>query len=118
MNKDKDGRITLKLAKKTKVSDDTYMFRYQWGNPDITLGLPVGAHILFHLPGAGDNGKDLQRKYTPVSDILQDGCVDFLIKIYRPHADFPDGGKMSQHLESQKPGDSLLVSGPFPKITY
>lgn len=74
---------------------------------------------MFHLPGGDEkNGKDLMRKYTPVSDINMEGTVDFLIKIYRKTEEFPEGGKMSLHLESLKPGMPLLVSGPFPKITY
>ena len=38
---------------------------------------------------------ELKRKYTPISDINQEGTVDFVIKIYRAHADFPEGGLMS-----------------------
>jgi len=60
----------------------------------------------------------LKRKYTPVSDVTREGTVDFIIKIYRKTEEFPEGGLMSLHLESLKAGMPLLVSGPFPKITY
>lgn len=94
LNKDSEGRITVKLAKKTKISPDSYHFRYSLGNPDMTLGLAVGAHVTFHQPTSGEK---ITRKYTPISDILTPGFVDFVIKVYRPNPAFednPNGGVM------------------------
>ena len=34
------------------------------------------------------------------------------------HPKFPDGGKMSQHLESLKLGDTILMRGPKGSCTY
>ena len=55
--------------------------------------------------------------YTPVSSDDDLGFVDFCIKVYfaNTHPNFPDGGKMSQHLESLKLGRlCVLVFFPLP----
>lgn len=46
------------------------------------------------------------RPYTPVSSDDDQGFVEFIIKVYfrNVHPNFPDGGKMSQHLESLQLG--------------
>lgn len=51
-------------------------------------------------------GELVQRKYTPISTIQSNGYVDFVIKIYRKnvHPRFPDGGIMTQYLESLEQG--------------
>lgn len=42
------------------------------------------------------------RPYTPISSDDDYGYVEFMIKAYfrNVHPKFPEGGKMSQHLES------------------
>lgn len=37
--------------------------------------------------------------------------IDFLVKIYRPnvHPNFPNGGKYTPFLETQKIGDKLMI---------
>ena len=40
--KDEDGYIGLLLAKKIKITDDTYIFRFSFGDPEMTFGLPIG----------------------------------------------------------------------------
>lgn len=48
------------------------------------------------------------------------GHVDLLVKVYFKgvHPKFPDGGKMSQHLESMQIGDSIDVKGPLGEFIY
>jgi NAD(P)H-flavin reductase len=47
MPEDKDNNITLKLAKKIKLTSDTYIFRFSFPNPDHSFGLPIGNHVVF-----------------------------------------------------------------------
>ena len=93
MPKDEDDNISLKLSKKIKVSEDTFIFRFSF-DEDKTLGLPIGKHVIFSA-----NIKDelVCRKYTPISMVKQKGYVDFLIKVYFANVvpRFPDGGIMS-----------------------
>ena len=58
-----------------------------------------------------DDGKDVYRAYTPVSDDAQLGSVDFVIKLY-------EQGKMSKIISKLKVGDRLLFKGPKGKLQY
>lgn len=42
MRKDEDGNIKLRLGKKIKVTDDTFIFRFSFTDPEYTYGLPIG----------------------------------------------------------------------------
>jgi len=61
------------------ISHDSYI--YKFALPDnLTFGCPLGGHVKFI---AEIDGKICKRSYTPISDVLQLGTVDFVIKIYR-----------------------------------
>ena len=49
MDKDEDDNISLKLSKKIKVSEDTFIFRFSFaeGKEMMTLGLSIGKHVIF-----------------------------------------------------------------------
>ena len=100
LNKDSEGYITLKLGRKIKISSDTYIFRFSFTDPDFTFGLPIGKHVIFKalMPTPEiPEGEEIERKYTPVSSVRNNGTVDFVIKIYRKnvHPRFPEGGIMT-----------------------
>ena len=117
MPKDEDDNISLKLTKKIKISDDTYIFRFSFDDESSTLGLPIGNHVVF----SAKIGGELEcRKYTPISMVQQTGHVDFLIKVYYPnvHPKFPEGGKMTLHCDRMNIGDSMLMEGPKGKLAY
>ena len=103
LEKNKDGQISLKLKTKIKISHDTYIFRFEFPDIEMSMGLPVGNHVMFH---ANVKGEEICRKYTPISAVKDQTFVDFVIKIYRKnvHPKFPEGGLMTQHLESLQPG--------------
>jgi ferredoxin-NADP reductase len=46
--------------------------------------------------------------------------VDLLVKVYFKgiHPKFPEGGKMSQHLESMQIGDAIDVKGSIGEFVY
>lgn len=115
---DPDEWLSLPLIKKVKVSHDVFMFRFGLPTPDTVLGLPIGQHISFKFND--ENGKLVQRSYTPTSCDLDLGHVDFVIKVYFKdvHPKFPNGGKMSQYLNNLKIGDKALLKGPKGNITY
>eukprot|EP00983_Pelagomonas_calceolata_P055105 1143982-Pelagomonas_calceolata.AAC.1 len=56
------------------------------------------------------HGEVVARAYTPISCDDDVGRLDLLIKVYGPnvHPAFPQGGKMSQHLDSLKIGDEIM----------
>ena len=58
------------------------------------------------------------RAYTPMGCGL--GYVDFVIKVYfaNVHPKFPDGGKLTQILDSLKLGDMIDVKGPLGEYIF
>lgn len=62
-------------------------------------------------PLVGKNGKPIVRPYTPISPSDLEGELIFMIKRY-------EEGKMSRHIHSLQPGESLAIKGPIIKIPY
>ena len=131
-NKD---RMKVELSEKIMLSHNSYLFRFKLPTPETILGLPVGKHIKIWgpcpkptVPGQWNGQPDseaesdeVERKYTPTSSDATDlGHFDLVVKIYRGgELDcFPDGGKMSQYLESKQVGDTIEMAGPFGLIEY
>ena len=113
----KNEFVQLKLIKKTEVSHDTRIFRFGLQSEEHILGLPIGQHVMV---SANIKGSDVQRAYTPISSDDDKGYVDLLIKVYRAgvHPKFPDGGLMSQHMDTLKLGDTLKFRGPTGRFEY
>jgi cytochrome-b5 reductase len=108
----------FRLSKKEIVSHDTRRFTFDLQTPQTKLGLPIGQHISFRFTDS--DGKSHQRSYTPVTGDELLGKVTFVIKVYKAgvHPKFPDGGKMSQHLDSLKIGDATEMRGPKGHMDY
>ncbi|XP_023015885.2 NADH-cytochrome b5 reductase 3 isoform X1 [Leptinotarsa decemlineata] len=114
---DPQAKYQLPLIEKTIISHDTRNFRFALPEKDMVLGLPIGQHI--HL--SATIGEDLViRSYTPVSSDDDYGYIDLVIKVYfkNVHPKFPEGGKMSQYVESLKIGDKIDIRGPSGRIQY
>uniref|UniRef100_A0A914CA97 NADH-cytochrome b5 reductase n=1 Tax=Acrobeloides nanus TaxID=290746 RepID=A0A914CA97_9BILA len=114
---DPDKKYALKLIEKEEVTHDTRKFKFGLPSNNHILGLPVGQHIYM---SANIDGKLVVRPYTPISSDDDQGFVEFMIKVYFKDVNpkFPDGGKMSQHLESLKIGDTMDFRGPNGLIVY
>jgi cytochrome-b5 reductase len=108
----------FKLIAKESLSHDTRRFTFALQSPTTRLGLPVGQHISLRFKDA--SGKNHQRSYTPTTGDETLGQVTFVIKVYKAgvHPKFPDGGKMSQHLDTLKIGDTIEMKGPKGHLTY
>lgn len=66
------------------------------------------------------NNQLVIRPYTPVTSDDEKGYFDLVIKVYfkNVHPKFPDGGKMSQYLDSLEIGDTIDIRGPAGKVVY
>lgn len=108
----------FKMIEKESLSHDTRRFTFALQTPTTRLGLPIGQHI--SLKFVDKDGKGVQRSYTPTTGDETLGKVTFVIKVYKAgvHPKFPDGGKMSQHLDSLKIGDTIDMKGPKGHLTY
>ncbi|KAL8167026.1 hypothetical protein V2J09_008525 [Rumex salicifolius] len=110
-------KIPCKLIEKVEISHDVRKFRFALPSDDQILGLPVGKHIFLC---ATVDGKLCMRAYTPTSTNDDVGYFELVVKIYfkGQHPRFPNGGQMSQHLESLSIGSTVEVKGPLGHIEY
>jgi len=114
----KDNFQDFKLIKKEIISHDSRKFTFALQTPTTLLGLPIGQHITLKFTGA--DGRGVQRSYTPVTGDETPGSVAFVIKVYKAnvHPKFPNGGKLSLHLDSLKLGDTIEMKGPKGHLEY
>lgn len=114
---DPEEIYSVKLIEKEQVSHDTRRFRFGLPSDKHVLGLPIGQHVSFI---ATINDEQVTKSYTPVSSDDDKGYVEFVIKIYFKgvHPKFPNGGRMTQHLESLNIGDSINIRGPKGRLQY
>ena len=110
-------KIPFRLIEKETISHDTRRFRFALQTSKHILGLPIGQHIYL---SAKVDGKLVIRPYTPTTSDDEVGYFDLVVKVYfkNVHPKFPDGGKMSQHLEGMEIGDTIDVRGPSGHLTY
>lgn len=115
--KDPQAKYKLPLIEREIISHDTRRFRYALPEQDMVLGLPIGQHI--HISAKIDNDLVI-RAYTPISSDDDQGYIDLVIKVYfkNVHPKFPEGGKMTQYLESLKIGDTIEIRGPSGRLQY
>ncbi len=108
-------KTPFRLQNKVALSRDTYLLDFALPTPEHVLGLPTGKHMFF---SAVINGETVLRRYTPISSNYDIGCVKFVIKVYHPCERFPEGGKMSQYVETMNIGDTLDFRGPVGEFEY
>jgi len=111
----KKDYTSITLEKRIEVSHDTRLFRFALPSKDHVLGLPVGQHLFIR---ADIDGKKVLRAYTPLDSGV--GYVDFVIKVYfaGAHPRFPEGGKLTQHLDKMQLGDTISVKGPLGEYIF
>lgn len=110
-------KIPCKLVDKQSISPDVRKFRFALPSEDQVLGLPVGKHIFLC---ATIDDKLCMRAYTPTSTVDEVGFFELVVKVYFKgiHPKFPNGGQMSQYLDSLPVGSFLDVKGPLGHIEY
>ncbi|CAN0907982.1 Nitrate reductase [NADH] [Linum grandiflorum] len=110
-------KVLCKLVEKESLSHDVRLFRFALPKEDQVLGLPIGKHIFIC---ATVNGKLCMRAYTPTTTLDKMGHFDLVVKVYfeKVHPKFPNGGLMSQYLDSLEIGSAVEVKGPLGHIEY
>jgi len=114
---DTKKKVAVTLVSKENLSSDVRRLRFALPTPKHVLGLPIGNHFFVN---AQVDGAPCMRAYTPTSLDDDVGFVEMVIKVYFRNTNprFPDGGKMSQHFESLKIGDTIDIKGPIGHFTY
>ncbi|KAG8072565.1 hypothetical protein GUJ93_ZPchr0006g43679 [Zizania palustris] len=110
-------KVRCQLVDKKSLSYNVRLFRFELPLPDQKLGLPVGKHVYVC---ATIGAKLSMRAYTPISSVDEVGHIELVIKIYFKDEDpkFPDGGLMSQYLDSLPLGATIDIKGPIGHIEY
>lgn len=93
--------VSTKLLKRTPVSKNTSVMRFQLPDTTKPLGLSTCACLLLGSDKIIDDDM-VVRPYTPISTNADIGTVDFLIKNYAPH------GTMSKYLHEIPEGDESI----------
>ncbi|KAM5451875.1 putative cytochrome-b5 reductase [Microsporum audouinii] len=98
--------LRLRLHSSEQVSPTTKRLRFELPTPDTISGLGLCSAV---LTAAWPKGSlfPVLRPYTPVSRLNEPGYLDLTVKQY-------SGGKMSTHLHSLSPGDTLLFAAVIP----
>lgn len=60
----------------------------------------------------------IKRSYTPINRVEQPGFVDLLVKVYLPSPQFPEGGQLTQYINTLQVGDFMTMDGPKGKLEY
>ncbi|KAF9918577.1 NADH-cytochrome b5 reductase [Lobosporangium transversale] len=102
---DPNAFVDFKLKSVQKLTPNTSRFTFEL-EENQKLGLDVASCVVTKF--IKEDGKPIIRPYTPTSDSDRTGSFDFVIKRY-------EGGPMSSHIHSMKPGDTLSVKGPISK---
>jgi len=114
---DSSAKYSLPLVEKVSISHDTRLYRFGLPSPRHCLGLPTGQHVFL---SAKVDGKLVVRPYTPTSCDEDLGKMDLVVKVYPAgvHPKFPEGGKLTQHLDKLQLGDTIDVRGPSGRLVY
>ncbi len=95
------------VLKITKISPNVKIVRFELP-AGKSLGLSMGRHLTVR---AEIDGTKVMRAYTPTTRLDQTGYFDLLFKVY-------EFGKMSNHLNNLKIGQSIEVRGPVGRFKY
>ncbi|KAK8112642.1 NADH-cytochrome b5 reductase [Apiospora sp. TS-2023a] len=101
--------IALPLESSELVNHNTKRLRFKLPEPDAVTGLPLEASLItFAFPKG--SWFPTGRPYTPITPAVstadEPGFFELLVKHY-------PGGKMSSHLHTLQPGDSLRFIAPL-----
>jgi len=112
---DSSSWVPLKLVKTTPLTDNTAVYRFAYADPEAKSGMTVASCLLVKAAIGSEKADgtraNVMRPYTPLSPPDAKGHLDLAVKVY------PEG-KMSKHIASLRPGDTLDFKGPILKKAY
>ncbi|XP_037521183.2 NADH-cytochrome b5 reductase 2 [Rhipicephalus sanguineus] len=114
---DPNARYTVRLERRITVTHNVRLLRFSLRSRYQRLGIYVGQHILV---SASIHGCPVTRHYTPVTRCDQTGHFDIMVKVYRTGEsdEHPEGGLMSQFLDTMRRGERLTIQGPRGTFIY
>ncbi|KAH7347320.1 NADH-cytochrome b-5 reductase [Plectosphaerella cucumerina] len=102
--------LRLKLHSSEDLSPTTKRLKFELPSPDLVSGLGLCSSV---LTAAWPKGSFLPviRPYTPVSRLDERGFLELTVRRY-------PNGKMSSHIHSLVPGDTLLFPAVIPAYSW
>ncbi|KAL4948916.1 hypothetical protein BDW69DRAFT_188823 [Aspergillus filifer] len=100
---------SLPLVEKEELAPNVYRFVFALPGKTDVVGLPIGQHVAIK---ATVNGQAVTRSYTPVSNNLDRGRLEMVIKCY------PDGLLTGGYLASLPVGAEVQFRGPKGAMKY
>lgn len=104
-----DAYQPLQLISSRYETHNTRRFLFANGGSREHFDMPVASCVVVKY--VGQDGKEVMRPFTPISSSSDAGHIELLVKKY-------PNGKMGNYLFSLKPGDEVLMKGPYQKIAY
>ncbi|RAL15306.1 putative cytochrome b5 reductase [Aspergillus homomorphus CBS 101889] len=99
----------LPLVQKDEVASNVYRFVFALPDQKGVIGLPIGQHVAIR---AVINDTTVSRSYTPVSNNIDLGRLELLVRCY------PDGLLSGQYLANLEVGDEVEFRGPKGSMKY
>ncbi|GAB1197259.1 hypothetical protein APSETT444_006552 [Aspergillus pseudonomiae] len=99
----------LPLVEKDQLSPNVYRFVFALPNAKGVIGLPIGQHVAIR---AVVDGATVSRSYTPVSNNLDLGRLELVVKCY------PEGLLTGRYLANLTVGDEVEFRGPKGAMRY
>lgn len=100
---------SLPVIRIEHLSHNVSRYTFRLPHAEDVVGLPIGQHVSVK---ATVDGKSVTRSYTPVSNNLDKGLLQLMIKIY------PDGLLTGRYFASLAVGDTVLFRGPKGAYTH
>ncbi|XHG06338.1 hypothetical protein AWENTII_009543 [Aspergillus wentii] len=99
----------LPLVQKDQLSPNVYRFVFALPDANDIIGLPIGQHVAIR---AVIDGLTVTRSYTPVSNNIDRGRLELVVKCY------PDGLLSGRYLANLTVGDEVEFRGPKGAMRY
>lgn len=105
---DKTKWTKLPVIQRFDISHNTALYRFAFPRPTDLLDLPIGQHLSVM---AEIDGKEVFRSYTPISQSVDRGYLDLVVKSY-------PNGTLSKYFAEMELGDELSFRGPKGNFVY
>jgi cytochrome-b5 reductase len=100
---------SFRLVSSRYESHNTRRFLFAYPEKDMEMGMKTAGCIVLKFTDV--DGKEVVRPYTPISGVEQKGTFELMIKRYPK-------SKMGSYLFSLRPGEEVMMKGPFQKFQY
>ena len=105
--------IKLPIERITQETHDSKRFTLALPDGiDDNLNIPISSSFTLRGYDIFNNNEEVTKKYTPISDSIYNGYIEFVIKCYKD-------GKLTPYLFNLHEGDSIEIKGPnINKLQY